>query len=488
MLTGIALWLRLTGLAGLDGTLSVDEARLALAARGILEHGGPVLPSGWLYTRGPLSAYAVAFAFACLGESDFAARLPSVLAGAALVPVMYWLGSVLAGRLGGLFAAAFVAGYPPLVVWSRSAWFYALYVLLFAAALLFIVRAQREGRRGDQILAGGLTGATFFAHELGVLLLIPLCFQVAGALYWADRRGRRVALAALGLALAALTLLVVLVTGLRAATLVGPYGEVSEYVRPHLDGRPFRFYGRMLADRYWLILAAALIGLPLAVARRQWMALLLWLALVPSFLHAVTIIPDSPQERYGLTLVVALVALAAFGVDQAASWLAGRVPRFGGRSSLLGGLAFATMVLVHQDVGQAVERAAFSPREGAWLAEARALGIGTTDLVMSDLPTVTGWYVGDVDFWVSSREFEKYTLHSDAYRDVHTGAVLIRGAGEFQRLVARPHAGRTLWVFASDRSYQWGELVDDNLKTLLERSASRRINPGAGGHILRIDL
>jgi hypothetical protein len=56
-LTGSALWLRLYGLQGWDGTLTVDEARLAMAARGVVETGLPRLPSGWIYTRGLLATY-----------------------------------------------------------------------------------------------------------------------------------------------------------------------------------------------------------------------------------------------------------------------------------------------------------------------------------------------------------------------------------------------------------------------------------------------
>ena len=492
-ITALALWLRLSGLAGRDGTFTVDEARLALAGRGILEHGLPILPSGWLYTRGLLAAYPVALSFALLGLTDLAARLPSVLAGAALVPVMYALGRALGGRAGGLFAALFVAGHPALVVWSRAAWFYALYVLLFAAALLWIVRAHQHDRARDQLLAGALTGLTCFAHELGVFLFIPLLAQVTARLRACRGSGsgdcRRASLAGLALALGSLVLLWALVTRLRAGTLIGPYGELAEYFSPHLEGVPFRFYGRMLADGRWLLLVAALVGIPLALVQRRFVALLLWLALVPPFVHAVTIIPDRPQERYGLTLVVVLVPLAVFGAAEGASWAAERWRALAGRSGLLTSIVLLGILFVHQDIGQAVERSAFSPRDGAWLTQARGLEIGPADLVMSDLPTVAGWYVGDLDFWVSSREFEKYTLRAgDARRDVHTGAVLVRSVADFQRLVAAPHAGRTLWVYASGRSYQWGELVDDSLKAYLERAATRRVSPGDGSRILRIDL
>ena len=72
------------------------------------EHGVPVMPTGWLYTRGLLPTYTVAASFAALGRTDFAARLPSVLAGTALVPVMFALGRTVVGRAGGVKRADYL--------------------------------------------------------------------------------------------------------------------------------------------------------------------------------------------------------------------------------------------------------------------------------------------------------------------------------------------------------------------------------------------
>ena len=492
LMTGVALWLRVEGLAGWDGTLSVDEARLAMAGRGILEHGAPVLPSGWTYTRGLLAAYLLAPSLAVLGASDLAARLPSAVAGAALVPVAFLLGSCVAGRAGGLFAAAFVTGHSSLVVWSRQAWFYALYVLAFATALLFVLRAHLTARASDQLLAGALVSLTLFAHEVGIFLLLPLGAQVLARL-WATRGSRRRWLAPLGaLAIVAVAAwaLWLLVTSLRASSLVGAYGEVDEYFQPRLEDSNVRFYLRMLLDGPGLLLAAALAGVPLAIVTRRFTTLLLWLALVPPFMHAAFVIPRGPQERYGLTLVVVLAVLSADSVVGWAGRLAPRLRALRVAPVAAAGAVLGVMLLAHQDVNAVRERAALNPREGAWLREARALGIGPDDLVMSDVPTVVGWYVGDLDFWVSSRDYEKYTTRDgdDVLRDVHTGAVLVRSQRDFERLVARPFAGRTVWIIASGRSYQWQELVDDELRTYLERSASERRNPGDNTRIWRMGL
>jgi hypothetical protein len=73
LVTAGGLWVRVSGLQGWDGTLTVDESRLAMAARGVLESGLPRLPSGWVYTRGLLATYLTAPSLALLGETDFAA-------------------------------------------------------------------------------------------------------------------------------------------------------------------------------------------------------------------------------------------------------------------------------------------------------------------------------------------------------------------------------------------------------------------------------
>jgi hypothetical protein len=220
---------------------------------------------------------------------------------------------------------------------------------------------------------------------------------------------------------------------------------------------------------------------------------ILWLALLPTFVHAALLIPRGPQERYGLVLVLVIAVLAAQGTRLLAErpvaalaqprFLAWRASPFAA-TIVLGG-----MLLMHQDVGRAVERAALSARDGAMIRQARDLGIGADDVVMSDVPTTVGWYVGGLDFWISSRDFEKYTTMTDGLRhDVHTGAILVRSRGDFERLVSLPLAGRRVWVIASGRSYQWGELVDDDLKTALERAASQRVNPGDNSRILLLNI
>lgn len=502
-LTGLALWLRLEGLGGWDGTLTVDESRLALAARGVVETGLPRLPSGWLYTRGLLATYLTAPAFMLLGESDFAARLPAVLAGTALIPVAFLLGRSVGGWGGGLFLAALLAGHPSFVVWSRQAWFYALYVLLFATALWLLLRADRTARIRDQLLAGAAVGLTGFAHEVGLFLLAPLAalagFQILAArqsgLEAVRRSGWIGPVLSLAMAGALAVILWLLITRLRADSLVGAYGEIDEYLSPSVEWSRMWFYVRVLLDGPGLMLALALLAVPLAVRARLTSTLILWLALLPTLVHAAFLIPRGPQERYGLTLVLVVGVLAV----QGAALLSVPLSRLLRRSSwptaaratppLVAGLLLAVTLVGHQDVERARARAALSPNEGAWLRLVRERGIGPEDVVMTDIPTTVAWYVGGLDYWLVSQDYEKYTTRSDdVHRDIHTGAVLVRSRGELERLARGPLAGRTVWVIASGRNYQWSELVDDDLKTALGRLTAERLNPGDNARILLLQL
>ncbi|MGH7411932.1 MAG: hypothetical protein ACREJ6_12855, partial [Candidatus Methylomirabilis sp.] len=104
LLTLLAFFLRLQGLRGADGDLGTDESRLALAAQGVLATGLPRVPSGRLYTRAMLNAYLMAPSLWVYGAHDFAARLPSAVAGALLIPLVFVFGRTVAGTAAGFCA------------------------------------------------------------------------------------------------------------------------------------------------------------------------------------------------------------------------------------------------------------------------------------------------------------------------------------------------------------------------------------------------
>src|SRR4051794_28388052 len=170
LLTVLALAVRLNGLDWRDGDLSTDEARLVLAAKGVLTTGLPILPSDRVYTRGLVTIYATVPSIALFGVHDWSARLPSIVAGALLVPAVFLLARATSGTVPALAAAVFVALAGPLVAWSRQAWPPATFLLLFTLTAYAGFRGfvRDEPRWQGRAALGFLV--TMLAYELAMIL------------------------------------------------------------------------------------------------------------------------------------------------------------------------------------------------------------------------------------------------------------------------------------------------------------------------------
>ncbi|MBO0779392.1 MAG: glycosyltransferase family 39 protein, partial [Ktedonobacteraceae bacterium] len=68
-----------------------DELTSYYAAKGILAHGLPFMPSGFLYPKGELYSYILALCIAIFGEQHGLMRLPSVVAYLVSLPVFYYI-------------------------------------------------------------------------------------------------------------------------------------------------------------------------------------------------------------------------------------------------------------------------------------------------------------------------------------------------------------------------------------------------------------
>ena len=84
------------------------------------------------------------FSVLTLGETATAARLPTLLAGIAIIPVLFFVGRALFGTHAGLLAAALVSGLPVLVDYSTNARGYMLITLLFLLSIMPTVMLQQR--------------------------------------------------------------------------------------------------------------------------------------------------------------------------------------------------------------------------------------------------------------------------------------------------------------------------------------------------------
>ena len=107
------------------------------------------------------------------GDSDFAIRSLSAVVGAATVPVMYALSSVLIGTRRSARVAALLTAVLPMAVWySQEARAYALLLLLGALSILFMARAIEDGARSDLLTWGFVSAAAVMTHYFAVMLVV----------------------------------------------------------------------------------------------------------------------------------------------------------------------------------------------------------------------------------------------------------------------------------------------------------------------------
>ena len=314
----------------------------------------------------PLSMALVWLSRHTFGPSALALRLPSLLAGLALVPAAYACGRRLYGPRTGLVAAA-VAGIGPAFVWiSADTGPAALTALLVCLSLLALATALDGGGPGIWLLFGLADAAVVWTHQFGLATVAVLHVAAGVALARRYRTGSRPATAlagwagALVMTVAAAGALVAwhhgLGTGVTPAPLEyatnaapsgghTPFGLAAGALSTVVGFHPPDVTSRLLALWPLSILAAfALFG-------RRWSAkgfLLLGLAAVPFAALLVADLAGSPRQP---PLALAWLAPALPAVALAAGRAVDRLTARQGRFPLVVAALVALLVLGTADQG-----------------------------------------------------------------------------------------------------------------------------------------
>lgn len=494
MLVLLAGVVRLAGLNAPDGQLDANEARMVVAADGVLQSGLPVMPSGRIYTRGLLNSYAIGSTFALLGRSDFAARLPSALAGVLLVPLVFLLTRTLSTPAAGLAAAGFAALAEPLIDYSRSAWVPSIFLLLFVLAAYCFYRGFEGRHAGWQIAGSGCFLLALLSYEFAVLLLGGLGLYLGLCLIrrdWGWYRGGSTLLA-LGILAGGLMIFGALAVTLRVGTVAGSLSEVQFHAAPGLNFRGANFYLQRLLPEYWPIVLAALLGLPLLARARLSGATFLAGLLTVVLFAPVVLLRREHLVRYILPALPLTALLAAAGTQRLCDMLGRRIGLAGRRRSALTGLALAAVFgwALQEDVWSARRLLGRSPQEVSWVQTLRGAGLQPNDLLLGDVSTKLQFYFGHAEFEFRVRDYERYAYEApDGLRFIYTGSAFISRQGDFERLVEQQNPGRTLWVISRGNAIQMmADEIDPALWPSLVRSADKVLRTPDGWVLLRITL
>lgn len=203
ILAGLALRLAVPRGIWLDEAISIHQARLPLHDLFSNLYNGDRQP--------PLYDLTLWLTIRAFGHGEFAVRLPSLIAGTLVIPVLYELGHELYDRRTGLIAAAFAAVSPLLIWYSQEVRMYEFVALFGLLALLTQLRAIRNGTMLNWAAYILATAALLWSHYFGLLLIVVQQIVFVAVLVYRRRNGQPVKPLAFGFAYSAAVLVMQLV-------------------------------------------------------------------------------------------------------------------------------------------------------------------------------------------------------------------------------------------------------------------------------------
>jgi 4-amino-4-deoxy-L-arabinose transferase-like glycosyltransferase len=179
-LLGLGLRFMVTRSIWLDEAISIAQAQLPFR---------DMLAGLAAYDVHPPLHHAVLwYSVRLLGTGELAVRIPSIIAGTLLIPMLYGAGRDLYDRRVGLVAAA-LGSIAPIAIWySQEARMYAIFMLFSLIAIWAQVRVlRRTGRLGAWAVYSIATAAMIWTQYFAVLQVLVQQAAFAGA-YWQRRR------------------------------------------------------------------------------------------------------------------------------------------------------------------------------------------------------------------------------------------------------------------------------------------------------------
>ncbi len=457
----------------------IDEFTTILAAKAILQQGFPILPSGLFYEHGILFSYLDApfVALATTANLITIARVPSLIIGTVMVPLIYYIGRRWFSPWVGLGAAALFAISPEGMVWDGRARMYGLaqlLVLLVAFWAFSGTHGKNNTRR--RWLALGTLWLALLAH-FGTLMFVPPILTGMAMVAWLSHRKMSVR-PKFGVWLAqSITLMAVIGAGMLMKRLGQPLGmaqlgdpttanplielwhTLSYQIGVALDGEStINFLARQFGvpHHVWLTVATVLGGIFAGVGfRRQQKKsaapsdslayLFLWLAFGLTIVEMITLLePFRRNPRYvvmGLPLFYLLAAKSIAILGEKLSRFNRRVP-----------IAVALIVTIlyvpgtWKDVSIAY-RTPEPPYDRA--LQFVAAQWQPADVVATVNPSAAALYLPRTDFFAQQYDAEQFLLNRNtAPIDRWLGLPWLSSTTDFNRIL-NEHA--RVWFIADEQ-------------------------------------
>ncbi len=161
-----------------------DELSSYFASRGILAHGLPFFPSGFLYPKSELYSYILALWTTIFGQSNGIPRAISVIEYLLSLPLIYFAGRSFFNKRVALLATAMLAFSPYALIWARQMRMYEQEQVMTLLTLFLFYRAIQKQEKVYLVYAAAISLIlTYFSHEEVFIALPGLLIAILVASY-----------------------------------------------------------------------------------------------------------------------------------------------------------------------------------------------------------------------------------------------------------------------------------------------------------------
>jgi 4-amino-4-deoxy-L-arabinose transferase-like glycosyltransferase len=485
------LWVGLT-----QRSVVEDDGISILAADGILRHGYPLLPSGYLYHRAYLPNYLLAASIAAFGMNDLGILIPSLLLALAGLCLVYrFAADAWDHPAAGFLAMIWLVAQQRQTFYATSARMYMSLQFFSLLACWAAWRGYVKGERPFRWVAALAAAGAIFSHQQGgaLLIIIPAAVLIA-------RRMQGRTSAPLNRA-GAIATLAGLWAAFYAATIYRPPGAMHVLaVRSGMNTKHTEFNLDLWA---WLKHAAMLEAtVPFGALLFPLVVWTVWRAIrrprdaaSPGIAYLGTVVmlgslavaaaTRDPEARFWMYIVPPYVLLLSVSLLAFQDWWSSPQARkrIGGISSrraaalglggwvavLLAGMGLAGgwaryPRLVTAAYGQPCLESRCSPAVESQYERLRRVVL-PEDAVISSNPWVTYYYLGRLDGFAKERRrgnggFEPFPIATDEY----FGVPLLDTAAEVKALA---RSSRRVWILAD---YKFGRYSSPEVQRAVKRA------------------
>lgn len=171
------LWFGLT-----QRSIDEDEGTSILAAQGVVQHGYPLLPSGYIYHRGYLPSYILAGSITLFGLNDFSIFLPSLLLGLGVLWITFLFSKKITASPWIGVGAVFLLIVLQIQTYSATSPRMYIYLQFFALLSFYSAFRWSENGKFKYFAASGFAAlAAALSQRIGgaLVLVLPLSLGAA---------------------------------------------------------------------------------------------------------------------------------------------------------------------------------------------------------------------------------------------------------------------------------------------------------------------